>query len=322
MPNLNRSRDAVKSPSGAYSKAVYFRPENGEEYYLRFLTDRLAVETEDGSFAGGWITTKTHQNVPTRPAPAGHKGNWPAAMSPVCRYDPQFSDAGFADCFVCDFMMPSNDRIKRPNRVWALAVLREEYRDENGKVAYRDVMREVSDRDKEGNVTVTREEPAIVVVEQSHNLFFSNFEGYFDRNGTILDRDFWVKREGEKLETTYRIIGLDQTTAEDGTILDLRNAEQMARYLPDAAKVGSAKAAEEALLPIIENRMSDDFYSKFFDTRVPQGSTGSSTPVATSSTPATPPPDNDGKAISVEDLRSKLTGYSPEAEQTPVGASA
>ena len=334
-----RGIKAAQQQSAGFARTTFFSLKDGDSATIRFLTDADPTDVGDGVLAGGWITVLQHQNVATKPAPAGFdtkKNNWPGHMTAICR-DQDLSELGiaspFSDCCLC--MTGS----KKTQRTWALAVLREEVREGGKTIGFRDVKRDVVV--KEGQPPVS--EPAIVVINLGRRNFFGPISGWYGRNGTVLDRDFAVTRTGDGLDTLYNPIGLDPIPAdENGTVFDLRNPEFMKRYLKDVeGETDYATASDAMLVPILADRISDSYYGKFFDTRVnwvepdkddDKGTSVRGAPAAASVAPA---PNNDAKpaaaGVDMDALRSRIVDYSGEgspdtavapaeqttAEQTP-----
>jgi hypothetical protein len=259
-PNFNTRRGgeaAASTANASFSRTEFFSIDDGETAHLRFLTDYTPTETSDGGLIGGWLTLKQHQNVPTRGKPNGWKGeNWPSHMAAPCRYDEPWQGV-YDDCYICDQIKPrlegSSTPLKNPSpRTWALAVLREEVREGKKIVGYRDKTRKVKIDEKE----VT--EPAIIVLNMGWKNFFANIDGFGSHYTTVLDRDYAIIRRGSGLETVYTVIPCDPCG------IDLRNDDEMAKYLPEAAEVGGPAAADGRLVKILLDRTSDKFYNTFF----------------------------------------------------------
>lgn len=339
-----RGAEAYVPAGGGFNRTDFFSLDDGSSAVLRFLTDFEAVRASDGELAGGWPAFRQHQNIPTKPKPSDYKGNWPATMPANCRRDPQFADA-YSDCYICDVIGPTLQYYKKPGqRYFALAVLREAVKEDGRIVGYRDQLKEITIKGKDGEEDRTEKVKAVVVVNMAWKNFFSILNGYASAYGTVLDRDYKVERHGEKLDTTYTIIPLDPTGANlDGETVpfDLRDDRLMVRYLPRAADIGYAKASDERLSEVIAERASDDFYARFFDATkaVPAsgGGTGGNAAAEPQSTNGTVPtqavaPDEQAVDASVNRLVDRIKGagataYTPQAEepapaQTPVAAGA
>jgi len=316
-----RGIKAASQQSAGFARTTFFSLKDGDSAVIRFLTDADPTEVAPGQLAGGWITVLQHQNVQTKPAPTGFKGNWPGHMTAICRAQ-NLTEIGiespFADCALC--MSGS----KQTQRTWALAVLREEVREGGRTTGFRDMTREVVV--KEGQPPVT--EPAIVVINLGRRNFFGPISGWYGRNGTVLDRDFAVTRTGDGLDTLYGPIGLDPIGTADGRVFDLRDPKFMARYLPDVeGETGYATASDKMLVPVLADRISDAYYGKFFDTRVQwvEESKDEGTSVRGSGTaaPATqaPAPSNDAPAgVDMDALRSRIVDYSGDSTAPPEAA--
>jgi len=114
--------------------------------------------------------------------------------------------------------------------------------------------------------------------------FFGALQGYYDVNGTVLDRDFYVTRKGVGKDTEYSIIARDPLHNEDGSVFDLRDPEVRAPY--------------ENVLDLeaeIVAQASDDHYAKYFDPTKPipelpsRKKDGEETAQAEAATPAATP---------------------------------
>ena len=116
-------------------------------------------------------------------------------------------------------------------------VLREEYTEKverNGKEVavpkLRDKIEKREWKDKEGN---EKSEEGVVfgVVKQSYKNFWSQLAAYYNRYGTICDRDYEITRKGNGTDTTYSIIRLDP--ADDLPQIDESNTHLlMEHYKP------------------------------------------------------------------------------------------
>ena len=319
-----RGIKAAQQQSAGFARIIFFSLKDGESATIRFLTDADPTDVGDGVLAGGWITVLQHQNVATKGAPAGFKGNWPGHMTAICR-NQDLSELGIESpfpCFLCGI------GAKQTQRTWALAVLREEVREGGRTIGFRDMTREVVV--KEGQPPVT--EPAIVVINLGRRNFFGPISGWYGRNGTVLDRDFAVTRTGDGLDTLYNPIGLDPIAVDEtGRTFDLRDPEFMSRYLPDVAgETDYAKASDTMLVPVLADRISDAYYGKFFDTNVEwkieekEGDDATSVRGAPDASAVAAQPSNDApKGVDMAALKSRIVDYSgtpaaeePAAEQT------
>lgn len=267
--------------------------------------------------------------VPTKPEPDDFEGNWPEKMGSVCRNDDAFSDV-FEDCYICEFIVDGKKVRKASSRVWALACFREEVigdgseelggSEMKGKVlGIRDKTRDVvipAQKDENGKeIREQREitEKAVVVVNLGWRNFFSILQGFAGHFGTILDRDYQVKRVGAMTDTVYQCVPLDPLDIKkaDGTVtrLDLRDPEFMQRY-----------ETSLVLDDIINGRASDDYYARFFDPRITVSGDGK-----VEQTGASPEdkPDSDMTQERMEALAQRVKGYQvPEDESSDDGAAA
>lgn len=311
------SKAAAKQGSSFTKGIPYFSMKADEKVIVRFLTDAEAVKVGDTE-AGGWISVLQHNHIQTKanPAPKAEDGKatpWPQFMTAVCRNDPAFGGS-FDDCFLC------LAGIKKTNRTWALVVMREEVRDADGKrTGIRDVKREDTRKDANG-VETTIQVPDIRVINAAGKNFFNRVATYASYYDTVLDRDYVVTRTGDGLDTDYGTIALDPIDLADGGKYDLRNPELMKRYLPEAETVGYAQASDNVLGPIVEEKASDEYFAKFFDSRVAwkppaKDAEGKETAPAT----VTPAPANDATDVSLDALRARITGHGAEAA-APVAA--
>jgi hypothetical protein len=306
-PSFRRGAEAAKEASkrAHFARTNFLSIQEGEAEIIRSLTD---VE--------GWITVDQHAFVPTKKKPASSKSdNWPSAMGAVCRYDPAFEGI-YTDCYICDKILPTlspkDQKKNRPKpRVWALAVLREEVREDGELIGFRDQTREIAQTDDSGKATgETAKEKAYVVCNFAYDNFFKPLAVQASRRGgTILDRDWYITREGSGLETDYIPTNLDPIPAKnpDGEmeIFDLRKDYFMERY-KDAPELGQAVA----------ERASDDFYGRFFDTTVvAEGDDGDE------DTPSEKPkPSNEVDPARLKELASRVKGYSKPEDAEANGA--
>lgn len=117
-----------------------------------------------------------------------------------------------------------------------LAVLREEYTVEgerNGKTIRIPKMRDkIEKREWEKDGEKKSEEGIVVgVVKQSYKNFWSQLAGYYNRYGTICDRDYEITRKGNGTDTSYSIIRLD--AADDlPEVVDADASVLMEHYKP------------------------------------------------------------------------------------------
>lgn len=308
MSGFRKGAEAAKEASkggGAFARTQFFGMEDGKTEVIRLLTD-----------ADEWITVDQHQMVPTKGKPADYPkdARWPEKMGCVCRKDPAFT---FGECYVCENIVGKVAKVKKPSgRTWALACLREEVMEDGKVVGLRDKTREVTIPEKDGQPEKKITEKAIVVVNMGYKNFFSILEGFAGRYGTILDRDYWIKRSGSDTDTTYQIVPMDPIETDEGRF-DLREPKFMERYKHDLD-----------LEKVITERASDEFYARFFDPRFTTNDKGEVIPASgeqatAASAPAAPSGDVDEERLSA--LASRVKGYgggsSSEAQPETAGAS-
>lgn len=357
QPSFRRGGKAAKEAAAQksrFDKIDYFKLEDGESIILRFLTDvdphwvhadtgQVVYRYDDGVppdnsgkwiETGGWITCDQHSFVPTKPAPAGYTGNWPKSMGANCRRDPAFNEV-YSDCFICDHMKKSDGKpFSRTARVNAYAFVREEIYDNGRLSGYKTKLVERQRTDKDGNPTGDKYmDPVIQHVQMADRNFFANLRGYGDHYGTILDRDFKITRSGSGMnDTSYTFIPCDpvpnptEETRDQFPNLDLRNpavAEKfgVGDYCPED------KVSRTTLAELVADRASDEYYGRFFDTRVTVdtkggGDSGGGAPIEQQEKPST---DVDPERMAT--LRDRLKahpegGSAPEAPSAPEQAQA
>ncbi len=290
------AQEASKSLGGNFTRAEYFQiKDDGGVAHLRFITDH-----------DSWITVDQHQNIKTKDKPKDFQGqSWPERMGAVCRHDQAFE---YGECYICDFLVDGS-AVKKPSpRQWALACLREEVIEDGQLVGLRDATRTVKKK-KEGSKDEYEEvtEKAIVIVNMGWKNFFSTLQAYAGMNGTVLDRDFAVRRSGKSTDTTYAIMPHDKIPD-----LDLRNPEIAKKYESDLD-----------LEEVVADKASDDYYARFFDPRVTPSSSGGKVE-STGQTAEVAKPSNDvDEEAKLAAMANRVTGYtSPDGEQEEKPAAA
>lgn len=300
------AEEAKKASKGAsFARTHYLSLDEDEEIVIRPITDGHRI-----------ITVLQHQMVPTKAAPKDFEGNWPEKMGAVCRLDEAFAGM-YADCFICDNKLERNPKTGKPKspaaRNWMLACIREKVVID-GEEGYRNKKREIQKVDKDGKPTgETIEELDIVVINLGHKNFTGTLLGFAGLYKTLLDRDYWIKREGTEIETVYRIAPLDPIYVDhpetgEEVVLDLRDPVFMQRY---GFKDGDD--AFDALVKIVTERSSDEFYARFYDTRVKVSDDGTVTAASSSeqAAAATPAPGNDVDPKRLEELRRRVRKIQP-----------
>ena len=241
---------------------------------LRFLTDSHNRHPEQpmSKYNLAWLTIADHY-APTKPKPeyVNKDANWPQKMSATCRKDPVFAAKYGGACFLCDTV-----KNKPSKRTWALAVEREEVRNEQGQIlGYRDKTREVFATDEKGDLIVVGTDsegkkeyqrktvPAYIVMSMGWKNFFQPLEGQASYFNSLLDADWLITRTGTKNDdTSYAPIRVaEQVLSDDnpwglaaGTKYDLSIPGLMEKVYPDMPD----------LRKIITDRVNDDYYGRFF----------------------------------------------------------
>jgi hypothetical protein len=153
------------------SKKNFFKWENGESKYIRFLTEGDEI-----------ILTYFHEMI------LAHDGS---KRSFVCRQEVD------SPCELCD------RGEKRRELGLGVAVAREEGKDENGKDSIVDVTMEVEVEDENGNKSL-KTVPWVGILQQAPRNFWSAFWAIYDKSGTLKSRDYEVTRRGGGMETQYQ----------------------------------------------------------------------------------------------------------------------
>lgn len=260
--NFRRGSDAAEraaesQKSGSFQR-VKFAQFTAQEprMTVRFLTDFT-----------DWITLGQHQNMRTRQAPSGYKGNWPPALPAICRAnkteDGELLFPDYADCYGCLHGIDhGNGKASRVlDRTFALGIERV-VSNVGGQIAISDKMVPVNHKLPDGSIE-TRDEPAWLIFAQAWGNFWSQVDAVGRIHGTILDRDFSIVRKGfGQRDTDYQIASYDPLVLQDGQKFDLRDPQIVAYY----GQFGGFPDLGELLV----ERSSNDYYARFFDTRVPQ----------------------------------------------------
>lgn len=298
-PAFRKGADAAEEAAKrrSFQKDHYFSLDDQESAIIRFITDEP-----------DWITVLQYNFVPTKPAPLGKDGKpvekWPKTMSAVCRKDPAFEGIYDDDYIGENIIDPRSKKLfKAQPRVWALACLREEVKEDGRVVGYRDKVREVEITRKGDDGKETTEvvkEKAIVIVNMAQKNFFGIMAGFARRYGTMLDRDYYIKRKGDDQNTTYEIVPLDKTEGHD-----LRDPETAAKYTPPAP-----------LEEIVASRASDEYYGRFFDPNWVDPEAGEEkadgAPAEQQAKPEAEPSEDQLAA-----LRNRIVGYPGEGDDAP-----
>jgi hypothetical protein len=349
--------EANRPASGNFESINWFGLKDKESVVVRFLDDH----TE-------WLSVLQHPYALTRPAPAEwtaeQQAKWPKMMSPICRKTKQFIQFFPDGCYICDHMHQHRPNTKTKTkrwygqvRVWARAVERQEVVVETDAdvekygvpkgttLGYRDAEIEVDELDDDKKPTgkkITKKK--ILVINMALKNFFSPLQGYADVFKTVLDRDYHITRKGSDQNTDYRIVAMEPIRRADGVVVDMRDPEVV-----DGQKTGRMRRDAYLddgpdLIKMIEDRIDDEMYHRFFDDRVAiperkrdtdgndagqqQSSNGSSpaasTPQGASAAPAeapAPAADQAATKARLEAMRSRVRGDNPTSPSSDDAAS-
>ena len=313
---------AAASQGAAFDKIHYFGIEDGHSQIVRFMTEANPVPATP--HLGAFITVLQHQGVPTRPRPAWLKedGKWPERWGCVCRMTKAealpnepllwtlMEDKGEEygeGCYVCTNVRSKDGKpYKASGRGWALGCLREEVRDEAGMLrGYKDQTREVERTNADGS-TETVTEKAIVVFNMGWKNFFSTLDGNFYGYGTVVDRDYLIRRKGSGTATDYQIIALDPIPGHD-----LRDPEVFAKYEHPGYNLD--KIIQDQARVAYQRRWWDPTYTppKKNDGDDSSASQGGGAPAEQQAKPST---DADPDAVAA--MAARVTSYAQPAGQT------
>lgn len=290
--------EAAKTSFSSFKRVEFLNIKDGESIIVRFIDD-----------GDEWPWVYQHGFVPTKGAPPdwdpkGKDGapakQWSETMGSVCRKQKnKDGDLVFPDyngeCFICDEMHnPDNKKGKYfPSvKVWARVIEREQVKGTQqmvddgliparklGKpVGFRDKLIEQQDTDSEGNPTgPVKKVPRVFVINQGMKNFYGGMEAFYENYGTVLDRDFRITREGEKLKTDYNIIPLEPIKImvpvldnEGNPEIDLETGEPEMEEGVWSLEDPAIKESYAKLLNMeaeIERQASDRHYDTFFDNR-------------------------------------------------------
>jgi hypothetical protein len=288
-----------------------------------------------------WPSVEVHTMVPVQKEKPADRRTWPKTVPAICRRtklpdstppDVQatmpFFPYLYPDCYVCDHIRkPDGKPISRTSRSFTLLVIREEVRGDGspelggetnkGKLlGYKDRMKEVAVVDSAGKPTGDVEKVRdIRIVQQAYSNFFIHLEGMAGVHGTLLDRDYFIKRKGESTDTEYQIVHLDPqyvNGANGAVIFDLRSPEFAKRYNIEVTPQGRVYPKELDLDEHIERQMADRYYGLYLDPRIPQPVEGSgdSSAAATPAVPQVAKPDTEATSDQMAALRDRVVGYS------------
>jgi hypothetical protein len=170
--------------SGAYLKNLFWK--DGDRKIVRFLTDEI-------------VTCRVYEYVNSKDGNGRDFIN--AASLGEGRTDWVKQFGGQATPYGSRTLAPAEDR----KMTFGIAALREEVQGSPGQVTYQDVLEEVIVEDDKGNKE-TYGGRYFAVIKAAHGNFWDPLVGYFQRYGTVCDRDYEITRRGGEKGTTYTII--------------------------------------------------------------------------------------------------------------------
>lgn len=326
------AEESSKSQMASFNRVDFFSIEDGKSVVVRFLMDY-----------DEWPSVEVHTMVPVQKEKPQDRRSWPKTVPAICRRTklPESLPADvqatmpffpylYPDCYVCDHIRKADGKpVSRTSRTFTLLVMREEVRGDGsaefggeankGKLlGYKDKMKEVAVVDSAGKPTGDVERVRdIRIVQQAYSNFFIHLEGMAGVHGTLLDRDYFIKRKGESTDTEYQIVHLDPqyVKAADGStrIFDLRDPEFAKRYGIEITPQGRIYPKELDLDEHIERQMSDRYYGLYLDPRIPQpveGSGGNTDGQAAQPVAQVAKPDTEATSDQMAALRDRVVGYS------------
>jgi hypothetical protein len=335
MPSKFRTgaEEAAKSQMASFNRVDFFSVADGKSVVVRFLMDY-----------DEWPSVEVHTMVPVQKKQPEGRRSWPKTIPAICRRTklPDATPADvqatmpyfpylYPDCYICDHIRKADGKaIGRSSRSFTLLVVREEVRGDGspelggetnkGKLlGYKDRMKEVQVTDATGKPTGDIEKVRdIQIVQQAYSNFFIHLEGMAGVHGTLLDRDYFIKRKGESTDTEYQIVHLDPqyVNGQNGPVIfDLRDAEFAKRYGIEITGQGRIYPEELDLDAHIERQMGDRYYGLYIDPRIPQPVEGKSDNSSDGQATATPvaKPETEGSADQMAALRDRVVGYSKGA---------
>lgn len=301
------------SGSGYRREPNLYLKETGDTAILRPL-----IESKD------WYRGLTHRWVQvTKPKPEGHEGKWPEGMSATCRKDSLLKKIYPDGCPICSSPLRTKfDKTMEESATdlrYTLAIEREEVVGDGspemggpefaGQKGWVDKMVEVPVYDAEGKPTKeTVKRPSVVIVSGTMYQMFGSLKQLGEAYGTLLDRDFRVKRIKNPSGNgdIYQWIGLDKIPAiQPGTDAWAIYQDAVKNWVPGGL----------SLARVIGEKSSPAYYERFWTTdgvfQMPN--TKAATPttgfVPASSAVASEEPDADKLAA----MRARIMGGSAPA---------
>jgi hypothetical protein len=199
-----KERADQQSVSGNYLPKIYWADKKDSSEFDRTKTIRF--------LSNDVIVCKVYEFVPGGKEGKGRDFVDPASLvddngQPLWDWvDPSKDFFKLNDVSYPDFrgnLTPWKKQAKE--RIYALAIVREEYKDENGDVKIRDKMVKREWEDKDGN---KKEEtgPYYGHVKQAVQNFWNTMFRFYQKYGTITDRDYEITRNGNGTDTGFTFI--------------------------------------------------------------------------------------------------------------------
>lgn len=178
---FRRGTEHVKEASSrsAFDKTKFFRWETGETKILRMFYDMEDV-----------YTVWWHDMVE---CVDGRNRSF------VCRQEMN------EPCELCD-NADEQSRTRRRERSLGVAVLRLEHREDGAIVGYSDAVDEVDGK----------KVPMLGIIKMGPKNFWMKFEHFYQRYGTIIDRDYEITRIGSGTNTDYIFVPCDPVALPQG----------------------------------------------------------------------------------------------------------
>ena len=258
--------------------SVQAQQQGTNQIIVRFVTrPRRTDDAPITKFNLPWITADQHYTQ-TKPKPeyVDKDRKWPVKMAAGCRADKIFAQHYPGGCMFCQ------RGEKASSRIWALAVEREQVRDQQGNVlGWQDKTREVFDTDEKGDLIVESESggkktykkkivPAWIVVNMGWKNFYgpleqsASFYGQQNGNDGLLDADWAITRAGEgNNDTVYTFHRIADQTLPEGNQFGLPGGTRYDLSIPGLAEKIYGDAMPD-LRKIIAGRVSDDYLGRFF----------------------------------------------------------
>lgn len=189
LTQVSNESTRTKFEGAAGSRLNYFMWKPGEKKILRFLSEEDYLKGEFYEFiSDNQGTTRSFLIDPDDP-------------DRLLRYKSPTPGIGWKKDFKKGLVPP-----KPITRGVAIAVLRHEVRDKDGKLVVEDV---ITQHEVDGETFPAR---TFGLVIQSGS-FWASLESCRERFGSMVDRDYEIGRIGEKLDTKYTILPLPEDPA-------------------------------------------------------------------------------------------------------------